>query len=303
MASAPKSVSERRRAALITGGARRVGRVIAEHLAAQGFDIAIHCHRSEAEAISLCRSLREQHPEIDCGVFPADLSKAEEVQGLLGSVARSFPHLSVLVNNAAVYRRAPLVETPDEMLDEAWRVNVRAPLVLTREFARVRAGGAGGSSGATKGHVVMLLDSRIVASRVNEFAYEFSKRALASAVELLAKELAPGMVVNAIAPGAVLAPEVGKKKGQKGEAPANFRSVLRGLHNRGDVDVDVGVDVEKGKTRAETGGLGVRADPAGTPILGRHPTPEDVAAAVYALVSTEVMTGQTVFLDGGMRLG
>ena len=258
-----------RPAALVTGGARRIGRALVERLAADGFDIAIHCHHSEADAIALCRDLRERHPGIDCGVFTADLSTLSDTAALIDAVGRSFPGLSVLVNNAAVYRRAPLADTDDALLDEAWRVNVRAPLVLAREFARF----LGTKKGAT-GRIVNILDCRIAAPRPNEFAYEFSKRALAAATELLARELAPAVLVNAVAPGSVLAPD------HAATAPSH-QSLFRTAH---------------------TSSPAAAPDPAGTPLLGRHPTPEDVAEAVSSFARATMVTGQILYLDGGLRL-
>lgn len=286
----PKPV---RRAALITGGARRIGRAIALQLARDGFDLAIHCHRSEKEAIALCRELRDAYPDVECGVFPCDLADAASLTGLIEAVGRSFPHLSVVVNNAAVYQRAPLLQTEDALLDEAWRVNVRAPLILAREFARFLSTEA--AAKLAPAHLIQILDSRIAAPRPNEFAYAFSKCALASATELLARELAPRIAVNAIAPGSVLAPEKAAGAREK-PAVANFQSVLSGLHNRGE---RVPAKASKGAVAAASATL---PDPAGTPLLAHHPTPEDVARAVSELAKTAVLTGQIVYLDSGLRL-
>lgn len=267
-----------RQAALVTGGAVRIGRAIVERLAEDGFDIALHCHHSEQAAIDLCRELRERHPGIDCGVFPCDLADPAAVAGLVESAGRSFPRLSVLVNNAAVYRRAPLLETDDALLDDAWRVNVRAPLVLAREFAaflRARRKPFHGEPG----RIVNLLDCRIAAPRRGEFAYEFSKRALASATELLARELAPDVLVNAVAPGSVLAPE------RPVAAPPSHQSLFRGA-----------------KAAPPAPAAAPAKDRAGTPLLGRHPTPGDIARAVGLLAQATMATGQILFLDGGLAL-
>lgn len=253
-----------RPAALVTGGAVRIGRAIAERLAADGFDIALHCHRSEADAIALCNDLRARHPGIDCGVFPADLSDPAATAALLPAVVRSFPRLSLLVNNAAIYRRAPFTETDDNLLDETWRINVRAPLLLSRDFARALAA----NRAVSIGRIVNLLDCRIAAPRPAEFAYELSKRALADATELLARELAPRILVNAVAPGSVLPPAAA----QKVRPVASDRPLV-------------------------TGG-----DPAGHAPLGRHPSPADIAEAVSYLANATMTTGQILFLDGGLRL-
>ena len=278
MTKSPSTTSARpaARAALVTGGAVRIGRAIVEHLAADGFDIALHCRRSEAEAIDLCRELRERHPGIDCGVFPCDLADPAAVAALVESAGRSFPHLSVLVNNAAVYRRAPLLDTDDALLDEAWRVNVRAPLVLAREFAKLLRARPK-SAHREPGRIVNLLDCRIAAPRRGEFAYEFSKRALASATDLLARELAPDVLVNAVAPGSVLPPE------RPAAARPSHQSLFRGA-------------------AATPPSPAPAPDRAGTPPLGRHPSPEEIARAVSLFAQATMATGQVLFLDGGLAL-
>lgn len=275
--SARSTPDPARKAALVTGGAVRIGRAIVERLAEDGLDIALHCHRSEQAAIDLCRELREKHPGIDCGVFPCDLADPGAVAALVESAGRSFPHLSVLVNNAAVYRRAPLLDTDDALLDDAWRVNVRAPLVLAREFAHFLRARRKPSRGEP-GRIVNLLDCRIAAPRRGEFAYEFSKRALASATELLARELAPDVLVNAVAPGSVLAPER-----PVAERPSH-QSLFRGAK------------------AAPPAAAAPSKDRAGTPLLGRHPTPNEVARAIGLLAQATMATGQILFLDGGLAL-
>lgn len=209
----PAAAAEQRagRVALVTGGACRLGRAIAERLAADGWAVAIHCRRSLAEAEALAASLPRA-----C-VLCADLANPTEAEDLVSRAVEALGRLDLVVNNAAVYRRAPLAESDATLLDEAWRVNVRAPLLLMRAFARWRA--ASVAPGATPGHVVNLLDARIASVRPNQTAYWLSKRALADATRAAALELAPGILVNAVAPGSALRPEPATAPDPAGSAP------------------------------------------------------------------------------------
>ena len=268
--SARSTPAPARKAALVTGGALRIGRALCERLADDGLDLAIHCNRSETEAVALCRHLRERHPGIDCGVFPADLANPADAAGLLSGVARSFPHLRVLVCSAASYRRAPLSDSSDDLLEDAWRVNALAPVVLAREFAAFLRALPRRASGDV-GHIVNLLDCRIAAPRVGEFAYALSKRTLAAATELLALELAPDILVNGVAPGSILPPDRHLSHDDLFRSPARDAATPA-------------------------------PDPAGTPLLARHPTPEDIAEAVSFLVRSPVVTGHILPVDSGLRL-
>jgi NAD(P)-dependent dehydrogenase (short-subunit alcohol dehydrogenase family) len=181
-------------AALITGGAKRIGKAVALALAAQGYDIALHCNRS-AEAANLVR-----HEVLaagqQCSVFPADLADEGELFGLIQTVFEVFPRLSLLVNNASIFEPGSLLDTELDLFQRHMDVNLRAPFFLIRDFARF----------AEQGHIINLVDARILAVPTGYAAYSVSKAALHALTRMLALELAPGFRVNAIAPGLILPP-------------------------------------------------------------------------------------------------
>ena len=252
-----------RRVALVTGGARRIGRAIVERLAADGWCVVIGCCRSVREADALAASLPEAH------VIEADLSTATEPGRLVRLAYGIHGRRDLVVNNAAVYPRATLTASSAALLDRTWRVNVRAPLLIMREFARLRAESSESvpstshaecaEDTAAVGHVVNILDARIASVRADQTPYWLSKRALADATRAAALEFAPGLVVNGVAPGSALPPDPAP-----GRAPR---------------------------------------DPAGRAPLGFHPGPEAIAGAVAWLAGTRGVTGQILFVDGGLHLG
>ena len=285
-----------RRVALVTGGARRIGRAIVERLAADGWCVVIGCCRSGQEADALAASLPEAH------VIEADLSTATDPGRLVRLAYGIHGRLDLVVNNAAVYPRATLAASSAALLDRTWRVNVRAPLLIMREFARLRAESAEGKSHAESvpsasvppclcasvlkphaesaesaesvpsashagcagdtaavGCVVNILDARIASVRADQTPYWLSKRALVDATRAAALEFAPGLVVNGVAPGSALPPDPAP-----GRAPR---------------------------------------DPAGRAPLGFHPGPEAIAGAVAWLAGTRGVTGHILYVDGGLHLG
>ncbi len=183
------------RAALVTGGARRIGQAIALSLAALGYDIALHYRNSREEAERTAEQVRALG--VGCSLFRADLSRRADTRALIGSVCKAFPDLSVLVNNASIFRRGPIAETTETLLDEHLEVNFIAPFLLTRDFA----------ANCNSGTVINLLDTRVAASGSIYAAYTLSKKALAELTRLAAVEFAPALRVNAVAPGLILSPD------------------------------------------------------------------------------------------------
>jgi pteridine reductase len=134
-------------------------------------------------------------------VFPADLSRPEEIGPLVAAVEAKLGAIDVLVNSAAIYLRCDFADTPLATLESQWALNARAPFLLTQAVAPLmRARG--------QGDVINVLD---VGGALNAWrhysAYCMTKAALASLTACLALELAPQIRVNAVAPGTVLPPE------------------------------------------------------------------------------------------------
>lgn len=183
--------------ALITGAARRVGKALALHLAGQGWNIAIHYNTSEGEAMLFRDELAKSYPHQQFAIFRADLSRAEEVELLIGQVSLTMGGLGLLVNNASVFEPATLGQTSAEFFDRQMNVNLRAPFVLSGNFARAIQSGV----------IINFVDTRIVTNQSSFAAYTISKKALWEFTKMAALEFGPGIRVNAIAPGLTLPPE------------------------------------------------------------------------------------------------
>lgn len=190
-----------RAAALVTGGAVRIGKAICEALAQRGCAVVIHCDRSRRQAESLALHLQglgarasvvqgHLESEADCGRVVEAARKA------------AGQRLNVLVNNAAVFHKNSLAGSAEPVLMAELRTNALVPFFLTRAFAAgIPEGGRG-----IRGKVINLLDRRVAGVERGCLPYLLSKKMLADLTRIAALELAPRVTVNGVAPGAVLAP-------------------------------------------------------------------------------------------------
>jgi len=183
--------------ALITGSAKRIGRAIAEHLAAEGWNLALHYNTSGKAAKHLQDELQLQYPEQTFVLFQSNLQNPFAVEKLVSEVIREIGSLHMLVNNASAFEQGLIKETAFDLLDRQMMVNFRAPFLLMREFARL----------AGSGQIINLVDTRITSNKSDYAAYSISKKALWELTKMSAVEFAPDIRVNAIAPGATLPPE------------------------------------------------------------------------------------------------
>lgn len=182
-------------AALVTGGARRIGAELVRALAAAGYRIALHYRTAETEARALAAELAAGGGE--CRLFRADLADRTAVAALAEDACRKMGGLALLVNNASFFEKRPLRETAAADLDATLAVNFFAPFLLARHFA----------AQGTPGQVINILDSKLEVYNPDFAAYRLSRRMLADWTRLAALEYAPRVRVNAIAPGFILPPE------------------------------------------------------------------------------------------------
>lgn len=178
-------------AALVTGGATRLGRYFSEALADAGYDIALHVNRSREEAEEVARVIRAKGRE--CEIFPCDFL-TDDLNALLQSATQRFPGLNLLLNSASAYEPAPIAATELAMLETQFRVNMFTPLLLTRHFAEA----------VEKGQVINIIDNKVAYHQYPYAAYLLSKKSLAEVTRMAALEFAPQLRVNGIAPGVVL---------------------------------------------------------------------------------------------------
>jgi len=186
---------------LITGAARRLGAAMARGLAAEGWDVVLHHRRSGAEAEALAEELRGLGRR--AWTLAADLARPEDCEALVPRAVELAGPLSALVNNASIFPASQLADFSAEGLADCVQLHAVAPAILARAFA----GGPFPSEAGTR-HVLNLLDSKITGPDDEHLAYHLSKRMLASLTRVLARQLAPRVAVNAVAPGAML-PAVG----------------------------------------------------------------------------------------------
>jgi len=201
-------MKETRKAVLVTGGAVRIGRAICLALADSGYDVVVHYRHSSEDAIELAEVLQGLGKRA-CALQGL-LDTQEACECLVGEAWASMGGLHALVNNAAVFHRKPLLDMTEEDLMSEIRPNLVGPMMLTREFARRVAGREEGPN--PRGRIVNLLDRRVAGIEKGCAAYLLSKKMLAEFTRIAALELAPGITVNGVAPGAVLAP-VGETDG------------------------------------------------------------------------------------------
>jgi len=181
--------------ALVTGAARRLGRALAEALAAEGLRVVVHYGTSAAEAEETVRLVRDLGT--DAWPLQADLADGSAAEALVARAAdRAGAPVDVLVNSASIFAESHLLEFSGQELAANVQVNALAPLQLSRALA------AQGRSG----QVLNLLDCRILSYDAEHAAYHLSKRMLFSLTRMLALELAPRLRVNAVAPGLILPP-------------------------------------------------------------------------------------------------
>ena len=178
--------------ALITGAAKRIGAAIAEHLAARGCDIVLHCHLSLSDAESLSEKLHEKGARVT--IMRQDLSKIDELNNFFNAI----PPCDILIHNASVFIRDTMDNMESEVLEAQMRVNMMAPLLLTQGFAKQLPKDRQGS-------VVVLSDGVMGWSlSPHFFSYAASKLSLDACIDLLATSLAPAIRVNGVALGPTL---------------------------------------------------------------------------------------------------
>jgi NAD(P)-dependent dehydrogenase (short-subunit alcohol dehydrogenase family) len=181
--------------ALVTGAARRIGRAIALDLAARGYGVGVHYNRSEAEAEEVVGAIKAK----GCRsvALRADLGREDETATLIPHLAEALGAPTLLVNNASLFERDDALTATRASWDAHLEANLRAPFVLSQDFARHLPGDA-------EGLIVNMLDQRVWNVTPHFVSYTVSKAGLWTITQTLALALAPRVRVNAIGPGPVL---------------------------------------------------------------------------------------------------
>ena len=180
------------RIAVVTGGGRGLGRALVRALAGEGADVAFSYRESRRGALEEAEAVRRLGRRAFAG--PADARVPGEIAAFVDEAAAALGGLDFLVNNMGVFSRTPLEELSEEVLDEAFDVNVKAAVVASRAAApHMRRRGAGA--------IVNVASLGGLRPWPAHLAYCASKAALVMATQCLALALAPEIRVNAVAPG------------------------------------------------------------------------------------------------------
>lgn len=183
--------------ALVTGGARRIGAAIVEHLHHAGFCVAIHCHNSGKEARALSQKLNRKIPNSTI-VLESNLLDPNAWGHLITEAAKTWGRLDALIHNASLFFKTPIDAADLTQWDTLFTCNVKAPFFLSqaaRPFLQV-----------TQGSIVNITDFHAQKAFKTYAIYGMSKAALHYQTRILAKEFAPSIRVNAVAPGMIGSP-------------------------------------------------------------------------------------------------
>jgi NAD(P)-dependent dehydrogenase (short-subunit alcohol dehydrogenase family) len=189
-----KDANSHTSAALITGGAQRIGAAIAEDLAKAGMAVAIHYHSSKAEADALAGKI------IQCGgraaIIGGDLNDADNCNSVLLRAQEALGTIDLLVNNASIFKPDHADDADFVYWESHFALHLKAPVLLTAAMARQEK--------LHRGVVINMIDQRVWSLDPGFFSYTLSKSALWTATRTMAQHYAPRIRVNAIGPGPTL---------------------------------------------------------------------------------------------------
>lgn len=183
------------KAALVTGGAKRIGKAIVEDLAAHGFAVAIHADASFDEAEALAETLSKGGTK--AVALRADLTDTGATSALIEHATEALGPLDLLVNNASLFKKDSLDAFDETVWNQHFALHVKAPSLLARDFARQLPKGVAGL-------IVNVIDQRVWSPNPRFYSYMLSKSALWTATRTMAQALAPHIRVNGIGPGPTL---------------------------------------------------------------------------------------------------
>lgn len=239
--------------AIITGAARRIGAVIAQQLHDRGCNVCLHYRRSSAEAEALIQALNAARAESACGVV-AELADPQAPIKIRDAALQQFGRIDVLINNASAFYPTPIAEATQAQWDELMASNLRGPFFLSQACAPALS--------AQAGAIVNLVDIHAEVPLAQHPIYCMAKAGLVMQTRSLAKDLAPKVRVNAVAPGSILWPE-----GDAADSPEAQAAIL---------------------SRVPMQRQGAPSDIAGM--------------VVFLALDAPYVTGQVVAVDGGRSL-
>ena len=183
---------------LITGAAKRIGAACAKHLHEQGCNVFLHYKTSEAEAIELSNQFNLKRANSSF-IMQADLLIEEQRSALAQTACLAWGGIDVLINNASSFYPTAISDVSEQQWDELLGSNLKAPFFLAQSLSKTLA--------LNKGTIINIVDIHAERGLPGHSVYSIAKAGLLAMTKILAKELAPSIRVNGIAPGAIIWPE------------------------------------------------------------------------------------------------
>lgn len=190
----------------ITGAAKRIGAACAKMLHARGCNIFLHYNASQQEALQLFNELNLIRPN-SVKLMQADLLKMDELTLLAKEAVLAWGTLDVLINNASAFYAQGVTEVSEQSWDNLLGSNLKAPFFLSQAVS--------GALSISHGCIINIIDIHAERGLKGYPVYSISKAGLVSMTKVLAKELAPGIRVNGVSPGAILWPEKNSSEQEK----------------------------------------------------------------------------------------
>ena len=178
----------------ITGAAKRIGKDIALTFSDSGWNIIIHYNSSKQEADELAAQINSKNPDT-AKIVQGNLDIADDVKRVLTEVEEMFPSIDILVNNASTFYPTPIEEVSEDHWNKLIGSNLKGPLFLIQ-----------GLKDKLKLSIINITDTNLAKGVPNYSIYSAAKAGLEAITKGLARELAPDIKVNAVAPGAMLEP-------------------------------------------------------------------------------------------------
>ena len=181
----------------ITGAAKRIGKEIALTFKELGWNIIIHYNSSKKDADDLADQINKDNPN-SAKTVQGNLDIKEDVQKILSEVSDAFPSVDLLVNNASTFYPTPIDEISEDHWEKLVGSNLKGPLFLIQGLKEKLK--------ESDGSIINITDTNLTKGVANYSIYSAAKAGLEAITKGLARELAPEIKVNAIAPGAMLQP-------------------------------------------------------------------------------------------------
>ena len=191
----------REKTVFITGEAKRIGASMANYFHERNYKVVFHYNKSKKEAENLSRELNEKDAD-SCFTIQSDFSSQESIESTVNEFYKVSKEINVLINNASSFYPTPIQNATEEQWNDLLDTNITTPLFLIKGFKE--------GLKRTKGCVINISDSLAPRGIKNFSLYSSAKGALETLTKSLAKELAPEVRINAVAPGIILWPENGE---------------------------------------------------------------------------------------------